>query len=120
LGRAFQAVTALDLESGHFYQVLVDLTSGQVEERAAIEAAEAQQRRASYGKFQPALYERLQTMQDDEMVKVTLWVVAAPGESLAEQQAAIFAELAAQYPAAREALSMPVTAGAQVLSRWMT
>jgi subtilisin family serine protease len=104
LGRTFQAVTILDLESGHFYQVLVDLNDGRVEERASIEEAEEQQYRARYGKFQPALYERLQTMQDDEMVKVTIWVVAAPGESLAERQAAIFAALAAQYPAAREAM----------------
>lgn len=103
-GQAFQAVTVLDLESGHFYQVLVNLTSGQVEERAAIEAAEAQQRRARYGKFQPALYERLQTMRDDEMVKVTIWVVAAPRESLAERQAAIFAEVAARYPEAQAAI----------------
>lgn len=104
LGRAFQAVTVLDLEGGRFYQVLVDLTSGQVEDRAAIEAAEAQQRRARCSKFQPALYERLQTMRDDEMVKVTIWVIAAPRESLAEQQAAIFAELAARYPEAQTAI----------------
>lgn len=104
LGRAFQAVTVLDLKSGHFYQLFVDLTSGQVEERVAIEAVEVQQRRARYGKFQPALYERLQTMRDDEMVKVTIWVVAARGESLAEQQATIFAELANKYPEAQAAM----------------
>ncbi len=104
LGRTFQAVTVLDLESGHFYQVLVDLNSGQVEERAAVEEAEAQRYRAEYGKLQPALYERLQTMRDEEMVRVTIWVVAPAGQSLAEQQAAIFAELAARYPEAQAAI----------------
>ncbi|GIV89773.1 MAG: alkaline serine protease [Chloroflexus sp.] len=104
LGRVFQALAVLDLESGRFYQVLVDLNSGQVEELAAIEEAEAQRYRAKYGKLQPALYERLQTMRDEEMVQVTLWVVAPPGQSLAERQAAIFAELAAKYPEAQAAL----------------
>lgn len=104
LGRVFQAITVLDLDSGHFYHVLVDLNSGQVEEHAAIEEAEAQRYRAKYGKLQPALYERLQTMRDEEMVEVTIWVVASPGQSLAERQAAIFAELAAKYPEAQAAL----------------
>lgn len=104
LGRTFQAVTVLDLGSGHFYQVLVDLNSGQVEERAAVEEAEEQRYRAEYGKLQPALYERLQAMRDEEMVRVTLWVVAPPGQSLAERQAAIFAELAARYPEAQAAI----------------
>lgn len=101
LGRTFQAITVLDLESGHFYQVLVDVNSGQVEERAAVEEAEAQRYRAQYGKLQPALYERLQTMRDEETVRVTIWVVAPAGQSLAERQAAIFAELAAKYPEAQ-------------------
>lgn len=104
LGRTFQAVTVLDLGSGHFYQVLVDLNSGQVEERAAVEEVEAQRYRAEYGKLQPALYERLQTMRDEEMVHVTLWVVVPVGQSLAERQAAIFAELAARYPEAQAAI----------------
>ncbi len=104
LGRTFQAVTVLDLESGRFYQLLVDRNNGQVEEGATVEAAEAQQRHARYGKLQPALYERLQTMRDDEMTKVTIWVVAAPRESLAERQAGIFAELAAKYPEAQAAI----------------
>lgn len=104
LGRTFQAVTVLDLESGHFYQVLVDRNSGQVEEKRAVEAREEQRHRAQYGKLQPALYERLQAMRDNEMVTVTIWVVALPGESLAERQATIFAELAARYPEAQAAM----------------
>lgn len=104
LGRTFQAVTVLDLESGHFYQVLVDLNSGQVEERAVVEEAEERHYRAEYGKLQPALYERLQTMRDEEMIRVTIWVVAPAGQSLAERQAAIFAELAARYPEAQAAI----------------
>lgn len=101
LGRTFQAVTVLDTKSGRFFQVLVDLNSGQVEDRAAIEEAEELHHRAKYGKLQPALYERLQATSEDEMVTVTIWVVAPPGRSLAEQQAAAFATLAAKYPRRR-------------------
>jgi len=104
LGRTFQAVTILDTESDRFFQVLVDLKSGQVEERAAIEEAEEQHHRAKYGKLQPALYERLQQMREDEMITVTIWVVAPPGKSLSEQQDAAFATLAARYPEAQEAM----------------
>ncbi|MGQ9851762.1 MAG: S8 family peptidase, partial [Aggregatilineaceae bacterium] len=104
LGRTFQAVTVLNLESGRFYQVLVDRINWQVEERAAIEQAEEEAHRLKYGKLQPALYERLQTMQEDEKVTVTIWVVAPSGKSLAEEQADIFAELAARYPEARTAV----------------
>jgi hypothetical protein len=88
LGRTFQAVTVLDLKSGRFFQVLVDLNSGQVEDKVAIEEAEEQRHRAKYGKLRPALYERLQAMGDDESVTVTIWVAAGPGQSLAEREAA--------------------------------
>lgn len=105
LGRTFQAVTVLDTESGRFFQVLVDLDSGQVEDRTAIEKAEAQRQRAKYGKLQPAIYEWLETMRESETVTVTIWVAAPPGKSLADQQAAAFATLAARYPRAQEAMT---------------
>ncbi len=105
LGRTFQAVTVLDLESGRFFQVLVDLNSGQVEDRVAIEEAEEQRHRAKYGKLRPALCERLQAMRDDEVVTVTIWVAAGPGQSLAEQEVAAMATLAARYSEARAALA---------------
>jgi len=104
LGRTFQAVTVLDTESGRFFQVLVDLDSGQVEDREAIEEAEEERHHAKYGKLQPALYERLQIMREDEMVTVTIWVIAQAGKGLAEQQASAFATLATRYPQAREAM----------------
>lgn len=104
LGRTFQAVTVLDTESGHFFQVLVDLDDGQVQDRGAIEEEEEERHRAKYGKLQPVLYERLQAMREDEIVTVTIWVAAPPGKSLAEQQAAAFATLADRYLQAREAM----------------
>lgn len=104
LGLTFQAVTVLDTESGHFFQVLVDLDSGQVEDRTAVEEAEEQNHRAKYGKLQPALYELLEAMGEDETVTIAIWVAAPPGKSLAEQQSAAFETLAARYPQARAAM----------------
>ncbi len=69
-----------------------------------IERAEEQARHARYGKLQPALYERLQGMQDNERVTVMIWAAAKPGQSLVEQEAAAMAALAAKYPQARVAL----------------
>lgn len=104
LGRTFQAVTILDMKSGRFFQLLVDLNSGGVEDGETIEKGEKERYRAKYGKLQPALYERLLRMSEEEAVTVTIWVVAPPGKSLAEQEVAAFATLAAKYPQAREAM----------------
>jgi hypothetical protein len=92
------------MESGRFYQLFVDLNTGQVVEREAIEEAEKERHTALFGKLQPVLYEQLQNMTDNEIVMVTIWVVAKTGLSLAEQQGAIFSELAAKYPEAQEAI----------------
>ena len=105
LGRSFQAVTLLDQPSGRFFEVLVDPRSRQVEERAAIEAAEDQAFRAHYGKLQPALHERLQAIQDEEEVEVTIWAATEPANSLAQAQTAAFAALATRYPEAAAAMA---------------
>ena len=106
LDRQFQVVTVLDTRpQGQIYKLLVDLRSGRIEEDiSALLAAEARAHEARYGKLQPALHERLQELNDDETLPVAIWVVAGPGQSLAEQQTAAFATLAARYPEARAAL----------------
>jgi len=104
LGQTFRAVTVLDMESDHFFEVLVDLNSGEVADRAVVEVAEEQLYRARYGRLQPAFYERLQTMRDDDTVMVTIWVAARPGRRLDEQQTATFAALASRYSQARVAM----------------
>src|SRR5215213_3465353 len=105
LNRTFQAVTVLETQGGGFFQLLVDLDSGQVEERATVEDAEARASNAKYGKFQPALYERLQQLKDTDLVTVTLIVAAGPGQSLGEREIAARAALAAKYPEARAAIA---------------
>lgn len=106
LGRQFQVVTVLDTRpQGQVYKLLVDLRSGRVEEDvSALLAAEARAHQARYGKLQPALYERLQLLNEDETLPVAIWVAAGPGQSLAEQQATIFATLAAKYPEVQAAI----------------
>ena len=104
LNRAFQAVTVLETQGGRFFQLLVDLNSGQVAERATVEDTEARASNAKYGKFQPALYERLQQLKDTDTVTVTLIVADEPGQSLDEREIAARAALAAKYPEARAAI----------------
>jgi hypothetical protein len=122
LGRRFQVVTLLDTRpQGQVYKLLVDLQSGQIgEDVSALLAAEDQARQSRYGKLQPALYQRLQTLRDDEPLPVAIWIAAGPGQSLAEQQAAAFATVAAKYPEAQEAMQRsgkPMDVSDPVLAR---
>ena len=106
LGRQFQVVTVVDTRpQGQAYKLLVDLQSGRIEEDvSALLAAEARAHQTRYGKLQPALYERLQSLDDEETLPVAIWVAASPGQDLAEQQATAFAVLAARYPEVREVM----------------
>lgn len=105
LGRTFQAVTLLDQRSGRIFKVLVDVDNGHVQDRATVEVAEEEAFGAHYGKLQPALYDRLQTLGNEDCVTVTIWAATAPGESLPEVQAAASSILAARYPQAAEAMA---------------
>lgn len=100
LGRQFQVVTVLDTRpQGQVYKLLVDLRDGRAEEDvSALLAAEARAHESRYGKLEPALYERLQGLKDDDTLPVAIWMAASPGKSLAEQQTTAFAILAARYP----------------------
>jgi hypothetical protein len=106
LGRQFQVVTLLDTRpQGRFYNLLVDRNTGAViEDVASLWRAEERARTEKYGKLQPALYERLQTMQDTDVVTVTIWAAAGPGQSLPEREVAAIATLADKYPEARAAV----------------
>lgn len=106
LGRQFQVVTVLDTRpQGQVYKLLVDLRDGRVEEDvSALLAAEARAHESRYGKLEPALYERLRRLKDDNTLPVAIWMAASPGKSLAEQQTTAFAILAARYPQARAAM----------------
>ncbi|NJO84226.1 MAG: VCBS repeat-containing protein [Blastochloris sp.] len=104
LQRSFTGLTLLDSGSNRFFELLVDRNTGQVEERASIESLEDSAHTAKYGKLEPALYDRLQGMQDAETVTVQIWTVAAPGQRLDELETAARDTLAAKYPEARAAV----------------
>lgn len=101
LGRVFRAFTLFDPTSKMSVDLMVDLQDHTVvEDVAAIEQAEADARRAKYGKLDPALYERLQAVADDELVEVAIWVAGRQHRTQRER----FAELAAMFPEARAAM----------------
>jgi hypothetical protein len=106
-GRRFQVVTLVDERpEGEIYKLLVDLADGRIEENVSAPlAAEAQAQQARYGKLQPALYERLQTLRNNDVLPVAVWMAAQPGCALADWQAAAFATLASRYPQAGAALA---------------
>lgn len=106
LGRKFQVVTLVDTRfDGEVYKLLVDLSNGQIEEDIfALLAAEAQAYQARNNKLEPALYERLQVLEDDDIIPVAVWVKASSNKGLAGQQQVAFATLVAKYPEAKIAV----------------
>jgi hypothetical protein len=101
LGRTFWAVTALDMKNDRWYHAMVDLADGHfVDDLEAMDQAEREAHRARYGKLEPALFERLETMGPEEEIQVAIWVVGVPQQSQAE----LYAALAARYPEAQAAL----------------
>lgn len=80
------------------FNLLVDMTDGHIEEDVnAVDERERSARRERYGKLQPDLYERIQQMDDKEVVSVAI-IVVANAETQTQQQR--FAALAAKYPEA--------------------
>lgn len=95
LNRSFWFVTALDQEGeGHFYSAMLDLADDSVVEVDDIEAAEAKAQQARYGKLDPALYERLQTMRPNDTVEVAVWLTSPDYANLSAQVGKAGLELA--------------------------
>jgi hypothetical protein len=102
LGRNFVAFTIFNTRNGQVYQMLVDIKSDEViDDLSALEKANADAYLAKYGKLDPALYDRLQTVADDTELPVALWVLS----NYESNQDKIYATLAAKYPEVQEALA---------------
>ncbi len=100
LGRSFWAVTALDAINGDWYTVLTDLgNSAIIDDVDSIEQAERDAQRRKYGKLDPSLFERLQSIPPNDKVPVAIWIASPPKQSPEE----MYAVLAAKYPRANEA-----------------
>ncbi len=104
LARSFQAVTILDRVSGRSFQVLVDRSTQQIEDWTAVKEQQEQVYQAKYGKLQPDLYERLQQIQDTDVITVTIFIVAEPGQTLADREGKAIQILSAKYPEVQDAV----------------
>lgn len=79
LEKSYWIVDVLDLKSDAPYQVLVDMSDGSLSENIlSIDQAEQEAKRARFGKLDPRLLERLESMKDDEKVQVVIWVAGMP------------------------------------------
>ena len=106
LGRRFQVVSMFDPRpGGEGYKLLVDLDTGEViTDIVSLLEAEREARFAKYGKYDETLHEALQTLKDDDLVKVVIWVTSEPGKDMHQIEAEAFAVLADKYPEAQEAM----------------
>ncbi|HMN30963.1 MAG TPA: S8 family serine peptidase, partial [Caldilineaceae bacterium] len=105
LGRSYIYVTVHydSIDGFKLFSVLVDPATRAVEpDYNAVRAAEEAAYRAKYGKLDPALYDRLQQVDDEALLPVVVWVAHTSEE---RSQEAIVAEVVARYPAAGEALA---------------
>lgn len=87
IGRTFKAFTIWTRDPKDFreFNLLVDSESGEVEADVnAIVAQEQAAYRARYGKLTPALYERLQQAQEDELLPIAVWMAPDPAASFAQ------------------------------------
>jgi len=99
IGREFWFVKVVDRVSHLSYGVIVDVADGSfVDSREDMDAAERAARFAQYGKLEPALYDRLQTMKTDDQIAVLINVSV---KRRSDEE--LFAELATKYPEVKEA-----------------
>lgn len=97
MDRAYQAVTVLNSRNLQIYSVIVDVEDGAVVDRSSFEDKEEQLFQTKYGKLQPMLYERLQLLNANDTVMVTIWVTAPIGENLADLQTSAYQDLSDRY-----------------------
>jgi hypothetical protein len=103
LGRTCRAFALFDGQ--HWFDLMIDLKDQTVIENIeAVEQAEERAAKDKYGKLDTALYERLQTMDGNDVVMVTIGLVAGWGMDVGKMQELAFATVAAKYPEARAAM----------------
>jgi hypothetical protein len=101
LEREFMAFTILDTNDSQAFVLLVDINSEEVVDLAVMEQANGEAHFAKYGKLDPVLYERLQSVDGATSLPVAVWVASNYGE----MEAKLRGELASKYPEVAEALA---------------
>jgi hypothetical protein len=106
LGRSLQAVTVIDTRPyGGAYHLLVDLSTQEVlEDIVAVEREDHEAQAVKYGKIDPQLYIRVQSMNDHESVAVVIWAAPLTNPDGTSAEPNIEAILTAKYPAAKAAV----------------
>ena len=105
LAKHYTYVTLLHLqkETSQLYSILVDPITKAIEpDYNAIKALERAAHFDRYGKLEPALYDRLQKLTDEEEVLVAIWLAHSAAERTGDE---IYAAVIARYPAAGKALA---------------
>lgn len=100
LGRKFQVVTILDSSpQGQVYKLLVDLQNGQVyDDISVLTRAESSAQISKYGNLQPSLYNKLQSLNENDVIPVAIWLATSSQNTLADIQETILLNLASKYP----------------------
>lgn len=90
-------------ETTQVFSLLIDPITKAIEpDFNAIQASDRAAQSAHYGKLEPALYDRLQKIGDDEEILVAIWLAHSTAERSMDE---IIAEVIARYPEAGKALA---------------
>lgn len=85
------------------YSLLLDMSTSEIQEDYdAVEKAEQEAYFAKYGKLHPALYEKLQSSDDKEVIPVAFWVAHAKQELSTND---LYNSLAIRFPDAARAIA---------------
>ena len=100
--KKYWGIVFLGKENNIAYQVFVDMNDGSViEDVSLLEEAENEAKFSKYGKLEPALFNRLQTMKLEDEVLVAIWTAGTPKRSKEEK----ILELAASDDNVKKALA---------------
>ncbi len=94
-----------DENGSRFFIAYVDPETGDVQHNdKSLWEEEAKAHEALYGKMGLELFNVLQPLNDDDLVPVGIWTAGQPGQTAVELQEEAYAQLAATYPEAGQAL----------------
>lgn len=104
--RNIHLITLLDTSAeGDIYKVWVDLDSEEVSDDFwVLDEQETQAYEERYGKFEAILWEKLSGLVDSDPISVVIWVKRNNIASISQRE--LYAEVAAKYPEAQEALEI--------------
>ncbi len=106
LGGTFEAIVVQDTSPyGRVFKTLVDMSSGEVtEDVSGLRQQKQNAKQARYGKLEPRLHEKLETLNESDKLPVIVWLVSADGRSQSQREKVAAEKLAHKYPEAKKAM----------------